>query len=104
MLSLIKKLLQDSNANINLCTIKLCGLLAKGLRKNFTNQAKLLFPLLTPKLRDKKTLMIDETRLALEMMHYSIYAEDVVEDFKEAIVDKNPQMRVSILNLFAKLV
>ena len=55
-------------------------------------------------MRDKKTLMIDETRLALEMMHYSIYAEDVVEDFKEAIVDKNPQMRVSILNLFAKLV
>ena len=90
MLSMIKKLLQEQNANVNMSAIKVCGLFCKGLRKNFTQTARVLFPLLVPKLRDKKTLMIDETKQALELFHYSINVEEVVEDFKEALVDKNP--------------
>lgn len=34
--------------------------------------------------------MIDETRTALELFYYSISVEDVTEDFKEGLNDKNP--------------
>jgi cytoskeleton-associated protein 5 len=36
ILSLIKKLLADSNANVNIAAIKLSGVLVKGLRRNFS--------------------------------------------------------------------
>jgi hypothetical protein len=35
IISLIKKLLNEPNANVNIAGIKLAGLLVKGLRKNF---------------------------------------------------------------------
>ena len=41
--TMIKKLLNDSNANVVLCAIKLLGLLAKGIRKSFSAPAKMLF-------------------------------------------------------------
>ena len=52
--------------------IKIAGALAKGLRKNFSSSAKLLFPLILDKFRDKKTIMIDETRNCLEKFFYSV--------------------------------
>ncbi|CAD8120601.1 unnamed protein product [Paramecium sonneborni] len=103
MIAMIKKLLVDSNQVINVCAIKLCGAFVKGLRKNFTAQAKLLFPLLIVKLREKKNIC-QEARAAMELFHYSLQVEDVVEDFKEGLADKNPQMRAQCLLLFAKLV
>ena len=36
IISLIKKLLIDSNANVNIAAIRLSGVLVKGLRKNFS--------------------------------------------------------------------
>jgi cytoskeleton-associated protein 5 len=50
--------------NVNISAVKLSGVLAAGLRKNFFNPAKVLFPLLMMKLREKKTLLIDETRVS----------------------------------------
>lgn len=55
---MIRRLTNDSNFNVVLCSLKLAGILAKGLRKNYTQSAKLLFPYITIKLRDKKTQMI----------------------------------------------
>ena len=49
---------------MNISAVKLSGVLAAGLRKNFFNPAKVLFPLLMMKLREKKTLLIDETRVS----------------------------------------
>lgn len=56
---MIRRLLNDSNFNVVLSALKLIGVLAKGLRKNFNHSAKILFPYITPKFRDKKTQMID---------------------------------------------
>jgi hypothetical protein len=55
---MIRRLTNDSNFNVVLAVIKLSGILAKGLRKNFSNSAKILFPYITPKFRDKKNQMI----------------------------------------------
>ena len=56
---MIRRLLNDSNFNVVLAVLKLTGCLAKSLRKNFSHSAKLLFPYITPKFRDKKTQMIE---------------------------------------------
>lgn len=56
---MIKRLLNDSNFNVVLSALRLVGALAKGLRKNFNHSAKVLFPYIIPKFRDKKTQMID---------------------------------------------
>ena len=55
---MMRRLINDSNVNVVLTVLKLAGALAKGLRKNFGHSAKLLFPYITPKFRDKKTQMI----------------------------------------------
>jgi cytoskeleton-associated protein 5 len=56
---MVKRLLGDSNFNVILTVLKLTGLLAKGLRRNFNHSAKLLFPHIIPKLRDKKNQMVE---------------------------------------------
>lgn len=58
---MIRRLLSDSNFNVVLSVIKLAGILARGLRKSFSHQVKILLPMIIPKLRDKKTQMIEET-------------------------------------------
>ena len=55
---MMRRLLGDSNFNVVLTVLKLAGVLAKGLRKNFNHSAKILFPYITPKFRDKKPQMI----------------------------------------------
>lgn len=72
---MIKRLLGDSNFNVVLTVLKLIGVLAKGLRKNFNYEAKQLFNLVVLKFRDKKTQMIDETLNTLTNFKYCISLE-----------------------------
>jgi hypothetical protein len=59
IIEMIRRLLGDSNFNVILTCIKLCGTLAKGLRKNFNHSAKILFQYIISKLRDKKSQMVE---------------------------------------------
>lgn len=72
-----KRLLNDSNFNVVLCSLKLIAALAKGLRKNFAHASKILFPLILPKLRDKKTQMIEETMNVLKEFYVVFSLEEV---------------------------
>ena len=63
-----------------------------------------MFPLLIPKFRDKKTMMIEETKVALDHFAYSISVEDILEDLKEGLNDKVPQMKVHLLSFLYKAV
>lgn len=56
---MIRRLLSDSNFNVVLWVLRLAGFLAKGLRRSFSHQVKILLPLIITKLRDKKTQMIE---------------------------------------------
>ena len=51
LVSTLKKLLNDNNANVIQLTVLILGLLSKGLRKNFP-YVKMFFPLLLVKFRD----------------------------------------------------
>ena len=67
-----KIFMQEPNFNVIVAGVKIAGAMAKGLRKNYLTAAKLLFPLILDKFRDKKTIMIDETRNCLEKFFYAI--------------------------------
>lgn len=90
---MIRRLLGDSNFNVVLTALKLTGILAKGLRKNFNQSSKILFPYITPKFRDKKTQMIDETFNALNNFYHCLSIEEVGEDIKTALKDKAAGMK-----------
>lgn len=58
VVEMIRRLLNDSNFNVILSALKVASVLAKGLRKNFNHSAKILFPMITNKFREKKNQMI----------------------------------------------
>lgn len=94
MISFLKKLLNDANANVQLCAIKIMGNLASGLRKPFAPLVKALYSILLGKFRDKKTLIIEETKTALEKINYCIGMDELADDIKEGLTDKTPGMKI----------
>ncbi len=76
--------------------------MAKGLRKGFHGSAKLLFSIILGKFRDKKTLLVDETKNTLNSYFYAINFEDVIDDVKEALADKAAVMKMNTLNWIEK--
>jgi len=94
---MIKRLLGDSNFNVVLTVLKLIGVLAKGLRKNFNYEAKQLFNLVVLKFRDKKTQMIDETLNTLTSFKYCISLEEVGDDIKVSLKDKVAGVKIKTI-------
>ena len=101
---MIRRLVNDSNFNVVLTVLKVAGVIAKGLRKSFANSAKILFPLVLNKMKDKKNQMIQETFHTLNDFYYSLSIEDVVEDIKHGLKDKAPNMRLNIINWVGKFI
>jgi hypothetical protein len=61
----IKLLLKDKHANVIAATIKIVGLLAKGLRDRFSNEAKILTENIMMKLKDKNKAIEREAKNTL---------------------------------------
>ncbi|KRX07362.1 Armadillo-type fold [Pseudocohnilembus persalinus] len=102
VVQMIKRTLTDSNVNVMLGGIKVSGNLAQGLRRSFFQGAKILFGLTIQKFKEKKTLVIQETHLALANFFYSVQLDEVWEDIKEGITDKTPNMKVHTFTLLEK--
>ena len=58
---LIRRLINDSNFNVVIWSLKIAAAMARGLRKHFHAAAKIHFFNIISKLREKRTQMIDET-------------------------------------------
>jgi len=56
---LIRRLINDSNMNVVLWTLKIISVMAKGLRKHFVFTAKSQFANIIAKFKEKKTQMVD---------------------------------------------
>ena len=100
--TMLKRLLNDNNVNVMLTAIRIYGLLAKGLRKHFAPTAKSIAPFILQKFREKKTQVVEETYKTFDMLFYSISLDDIVDDLKEALTDKNAFAKVNILGLIDK--
>jgi DNA-binding transcriptional regulator GbsR (MarR family) len=101
---MIRRLINDSNFNVVLWTLKILAILSKGLRRHFFQVVKSVFANVIAKFRDKKTQMIDETFNTLNDFMYSISIEDVLDDVKEGLGDKAPNMKVNLINWIGKFV
>ena len=63
-----------------------------------------MFPSIIAKFRDKKTQMVDETFNTLNEFSYCLSIEDVIDDLKEGLHDKAPNMKVNLINWIGKYV
>ena len=80
------------------------AVMSKGLRRPFAPAAKNNFFNIIGKFRDKKTLMVEETFKTLNDLNYCLNIEDVMDDVKEGLADKAPNMRINLLNWIGKYV
>ena len=99
---LIRRLINDSNFNVVLWTLRIIGVLSRGLRKFFAGTVKGQFSNIIGKFRDKKTQMVDETFVTLGDLNHCIGIDDVIDDVKEGLGDKAPNMRSNLLNWIGK--
>lgn len=95
LVTLAKRLLNDSNLQVMLQSLKLVGLLAKGQRKFFESYARQFLPLILQKFKDKKTQVLQETHSTLDNLMYSLTFENVFEDVKDALEDSNPTVKTN---------
>lgn len=82
--------------------MKVSGLIAKCLRKNFSQPVKMLFPYIIEKFKDKKTLMIEETFTTIENFFVVISLEEVFDVIEKQLGDKNPAYKINILKMLEK--
>ena len=98
---MLKLLLNDSNISVVNLAIRIIGQLARGLRSYFSIYSKQLFLIILNKCKDKKTAM--EAKKCLENLAYSLKIEDLLEDVKESLIDKSPQVKIYICSWLADI-
>ena len=76
-ITLIKRLLNDKNINILQCAFKIVKNLSKGLRKNFNHPCKVFQGLVFSKLKDSKSVIVEETHETLKAMMNCISIEEI---------------------------
>ena len=72
---MIKRLLNDSNQNVIIVSLKLLKNLSKGLRKNFSSAVRSIVSIVLIKFREKKTQLLDEVTSCLDGMLFSVSIE-----------------------------
>lgn len=105
IVSLLKKLITDSMVAVSHSAIKVCGNLAKGLKKDFEVGAKELTATLLLRFKEKKTQIVDDSHLSLEQ--FILCAN--IEGLKEQLIgvglsDKAPSVKKNTCLFLEKLV
>jgi hypothetical protein len=69
--------------------------LANGLRKAFRDAARQFFKVAMQKLREKKPLLVEQAYSCMDrFVLYSVSVEEVAEEVREGLADKNPTMKL----------
>jgi len=97
----MKKILaKDANINCAAGAAEAAGALAKGLRKDFSSQARTLCPVLLERLKEKNIVMSKAAVEALYSLSKFCYSlSDVAEELATAMAHKNPKARLETLKL-----
>jgi hypothetical protein len=100
---MFKKVIKlDQNVNVQKQAIKAFSNICLGLRKPFEKGARIIFPLLLEKLKDKKA-MEDALTALLNIVH-CVDPKSLSEPIKECLLDKNPQMKINIMVWITQLI
>ncbi|KAG2781978.1 Cytoskeleton-associated protein 5 [Phytophthora cactorum] len=108
LVSTLKALTNDSNVNIVAKSIEVFGALADGLRKNFTQYARMMFPELLRKLSDKKSVILNATNKTLDLfLQHAMTIDMMMDDLKlacDASKNKAPPARVQTMAFLTRAV
>ncbi|OWZ12692.1 Cytoskeleton-associated protein [Phytophthora megakarya] len=108
LVSTLKPLTNDSNVNIVAKSIEVLGALADGLRKNFTQYARTMFPDLLRKLSDKKSVILNATNKTLDLfLQHAMTIDMMMDDLKiacDASKNKAPPARVQTMGFLTRAV
>ncbi|GJM92767.1 hypothetical protein PR202_ga09263 [Eleusine coracana subsp. coracana] len=99
----LKKLITDVNLAVSVEATQAIGNLARGLRAQFSGNARMLLPVLLEKLKEKKPTMTEALSQTLQALHKSgcFALMDVIEDVRVAVKNKVPLVRSLTLNWVA---
>lgn len=108
LVNTLKLLSNDSNVNIVAKSIEVLGALADGLRKNFTQNARLMYPELMKKLSDKKAVILNAVNNTLDLfLQHSMGIDMMMEEIRfgvDASKNKAPQARVQTIGFMARCI
>jgi len=96
---LLKRLMADNNITVVTTVIKIYTALARGLRRSYNSTCKLAISSILAKLKDKRGQIIDEACKALDSFLYCITLDEVIEDLKEILKDKAPEVKIHTMSL-----
>lgn len=102
IVKILKKLMGDSNIVVSQTAIKVCGTLAKGLRKDFEPSCKELIPTLLGKFKEKKTAVINDTNAVLENFLVCTNLENILENVLASLADKAPSVKTNVCAFIEK--
>lgn len=108
LVNTLKILSNDSNVNIVAKSIEVLGALSDGLRKNFTQYARMMYPELMRKLSDKKSVVLNATNNTLDLfLQHSMTIDMMMEEIKlslDALKNKAPQARVQTIGFMTRCI
>lgn len=99
----IIKLMNDSNFAVQIAAVKVCGPLAKGVRKEFEACAKELVPSLLQKFKEKKAGFAEEILSVFESFQNSINMDNIVSELTTALQDKAPTVKKNTCVVIEKM-
>ncbi|CAD8136690.1 unnamed protein product [Paramecium pentaurelia] len=99
IVQLLKKLINEQNIAICTMSIKIAGLLANGLRKNFYQYVKILIQPLFARLKDKKQNIVDDTITSLKKFFYCCTLDELFEEVKTLLDDKSSSPKINVFVL-----
>ncbi|KAL0039701.1 hypothetical protein WJX77_005628 [Trebouxia sp. C0004] len=97
----LKKIIsKDSHIGVVSEAVACTGVLARGLRKEYSSSARVFVPVLLDKFKDKNTICVNNVSEALSFMHmYCLTMADIQDDLVSALEHKNPKVKVETLKL-----
>ena len=101
---MIKKLLNESSIPVHLVCLNIIKRLCKGLRKKFDLGIKSLNRSLLMKLKERKTIVTDTVLDVLNCSFESVSLDEVIEEYRDVLKEKNPQTKHHILNILSNQV
>jgi hypothetical protein len=101
---MLRRLLNDSNVNILIQSMRVLGNLAKGQKRYFRDHARQFIGTILSKFVDKKTLVLNEVHSTLDGFAFSLDLHEMADPLQEALGDKTPQVKQHTCNFIARVI
>lgn len=99
IIGMVKRLIEDSNINVQSNAVRMLTVISKGLRKELARDGRKIVGLIIPKLKERKKLT-DEIIDCLKQTTHYVQPYESVEDYEAQFVPKNNLLKCNTLEWF----